>query len=544
MLFLGARSSSSDGNNAFQSTFTTAEGASVEAFATTLPPGMLDGQNLVDLSSRQRPDSVLGYLDRWEAERARIIFNLEAEYGLDDNGLLRTPGGIEIDTTACPADWSDTAGVTDDAIRLGVSGGQYSWSESESMIGGLSSYFEWVNAQGGVGPDGLRLEAIGVDPNLNDAEPEELLAAVAENNLFSLSTDSVVTLGWVYETLNEACIPQPFVSGTHPTWADPNTLPWTTGLERTLRSEAAAWHRWITDGGQIGASTRSVTVAALVTENEVGLIYEDGFRATSAEQWTGNSNPVDFVVVRNGPGVDDLSSAVDELLAADPDVVIVMGDGAGCEPALQAVSQSMSPDTWNSVIVSTTCAATLNSIDTAPGDWLLFTDGLRTSTDPGSAIRGSGVRVMSDEYNPFVEFMTTRLETEELSPMNGDGMGFGLYGWAFHQTLEIASRLPGGLTRTNFVLAQRSLTEMTVPISVTGINFGVGAGGGGGGAATAVDGDGQSTPESQNPTPDPYYLEDAQILWLAPDGSGLASDVTELDGITPNCPWRSVSVCG
>ena len=45
-----------------------------------------------------------------------------------------------------------------------------------------------------------------------------------------------------------------------------------------------------------------------------------------------------------------------------------------------------------------------------------------------------------------------------------------IYGWAWVQILQIAGQLPGGLTRTNLVLALRSI-DMNNPFQVQGITF-------------------------------------------------------------------------
>ena len=51
---------------------------------------------------------------------AMITEKMEAgEWGVGDDGILRGPTGFEIDINECPADWSDTGGVTADSVRIG-----------------------------------------------------------------------------------------------------------------------------------------------------------------------------------------------------------------------------------------------------------------------------------------------------------------------------------------------------------------------------------------------------------------------------------------
>ena len=51
---------------------------------------------------------------------AMITAKMEAgEWGVNSDNHLIGPAGMEVDLNACPADWDDKAGLTDDQIRFG-----------------------------------------------------------------------------------------------------------------------------------------------------------------------------------------------------------------------------------------------------------------------------------------------------------------------------------------------------------------------------------------------------------------------------------------
>ena len=70
----------------------------------------------------------------------------------------------------------------------------------------------------------------------------------------------------------------------------------------------------------------------------------------------------------------------------------------------------------------------------------------------------------------FITFAKQLLSDAGLATDNSQfGNGF-LYGWAEIEALRIASMLPGGLTRPNYILGVRSM-NMTHPMVLDGIAF-------------------------------------------------------------------------
>ncbi|MGH1490712.1 MAG: protein kinase domain-containing protein [Acidimicrobiales bacterium] len=487
--------------------------------STTGMPGLI-GDTPGSVAA-ERPSTVGGYLDRWEAERARIIFNLEDQYGLGDDGVLRGPAGFEVDTTTCPSDWSNTDGVTGGNITLALAIPESRAGTVPPLANGMIAYFNWVNENGGIGTDGLQINTVLVDETDIGTDGRlagELNTFVDQGLLFSLSTTETDAGLAARDALNESCIPQPFAPGRHPAWGDPIDHPWTTGLERSYRSEAAAWVSLIED-----TFVEPVPVAALVVDSELGRIYEDGFRAAAAE----SDMIAGIEVIRHDPNAAILTPEIKQLTAGRSPVFIAMSAGRSCLLAIEgALGASLANPTHR--ILPSGCVSPIDytsSVEAATDGWTVLDHGLQTTlrpTDDGfgppGAAPGYDPFVL---YDPFVEFSDNRLEMENLAPViENHGLGFGLYGWAYHQALEIAARLPGGLTRTNFMLAQRAMSEMTAPLGVPGIGFGM------------------------NGIDDAYFLEDAQSLRYSwSDRVWIPYKVLDANGKTPPCRWEPEQGC-
>ena len=95
----------------------------------------------------------------WEEaayNRQKMVYKITAkmdagEWGVGDDGILRGPAGFEIDMNDCPADWSDTTGITDSEIRIGHTTAQSGNLAAYGNIAvGWDNYLQWVNANGGV----------------------------------------------------------------------------------------------------------------------------------------------------------------------------------------------------------------------------------------------------------------------------------------------------------------------------------------------------------------------------------------------------------
>ena len=104
----------------------------------------------------------------------------------------------------------------------------------------------------------------------------------------------------------------------------------------------------------------------------------------------------------------------------------------------------------------------------------------------------------------------------KLSGSFGQGYWFG---WIWTQSLIVAGEMDGGLTRSNFIVAQRAL-DGTSPVHLPGIRI------------------------NMNGNKDSFFLEGSDLsIWdSAKQQWVLQGDVIELSGKSKNCSWDTASL--
>jgi ABC-type branched-subunit amino acid transport system substrate-binding protein len=497
-------------------TATTAAPATTGGAETTAAPdGTTDttegaaapdgGTSLGDLASIEEVEAV------WAAERQAIVDELTAgiesgEFGLGEDGIVRGPGGYEIDTNVCPGDWSNTAGLTDTEIRLGYTTAQSGNLAAYGDIAlGMEAYFGTINDAGGVG--GRNINLIVKDDGYVASQTIEAVDELLQNeNVFSITTLGSPNTFAVRDTLATACMPQILSQTGHPAWGDPMNYPWTTGFQMDYYTEAALWVSWIE---QNLADQAPVKVGALVMDNDFGLSYESGFN-----QFSEGSDVIgEFVVQKHDPAAPTVTNEVTTLAGEDLDVFISMTAGNPCLLAIQDAGRSGMLDTVTAAFTPSVCKgieAYMGPAGEAADGWLIVGGGQKVSTDPQYAdeafIVWENEMLTAAGLDPNVDLITT---------------GFSGFGWATGQALLIANELPEGLNRTNLMLALRSM-DMSAPALLDGITF-------------AVNG-----PE------DPYFIEGSDISrFNATDQAWvIEGDVIDLNGEKGNCSWNlETSVC-
>ncbi len=437
---------------------------------------------------------------QWAEQRAAVVEVLSSDdYGVGDDNILRGPGGFEVDLNECPADWSDTAGL-DGSILIGHTTAQSGNLASYGNIAaGMEAYFDYVNANGGIG--GLDLELIVKDDGYVATQTIELVdELVQSDNPFLITTLGSPNTLAVYDTLNENCIPQPFVMTGHPAWGDPENHPWTTGLQMSYSTEAILWGNWIEANL---ADQLPVDVAGLVMDNDFGLAYEQGF-----EEWA-EANPdviASFDAVLHDPAAPTVTNEMTTIAAGDPDVFIAMTAGNPCLLAVQEAGNAGLTGGDTVLFAPSVCkdpnAYMIPAGEVADG-WLIVGGGVKATTDP---------QYVDD---PFISFVNAELDNAGLDTSVGlYGTGFGQFGWAHVEALRIAADLDGGLSRTNYLLALRAM-DMVHPITLDGISFSVSG------------------------NEDSYYIEGSEFSrYDAANESWIQEGAAvDLNGSSANCVW-------
>ena len=446
-----------------------------------------------------------GLEESWAYNREKLVAMItekmdSGEWGVGGDNILRGPTGFEIDLNDCPSDWSDTGGLTADAIRIGHTTAQSGNLAAYGNIAyGWDSYNNYVNENGGI--DGRDIELIVKDDAYVAAQTIEFIDELIESeNVFMIVTLGSPNTLAVYDTINAECIPQPFVMTGHPAWGDPEIHPWTSGMIMSYSTEAVLWGTWIK---QNLADQLPVKVAGLVMENDFGLPYELGFEAYAED------NPdivAEYLPVRHDPAAPTLTNEVTTIAAFAPDVFISMTAGNPCLLAIQEVEASGLLDTLSAAFTPSVCkgiAAYMAPAGMAADGWWIAGGGWIDSTDANYVDA------------PYIKFLNDTLAADGLDPtVSLYGTGFGDYGWSYNEVLRVAAELPGGLSRSNFILALRTFSGHH-PKLQEGIEFG---------AWGASDG---------------YFVEGSDFSQF--DATNQAwvqvGDLVDANGLSPNCRW-------
>lgn len=447
----------------------------------------------------------------WAEQRQIMIDDLTAkieagDYGVGDDNILRGPAGFEIDLNNCPSGWSDTEGIGD-TIKIGHTTAQSgNLAAYGNIAAGWKAYIEYVNeSDGGIG--GVPMEIVIKDDAYVASQTIELVAQLLQaDKPFLINTLGTPNTLATYDSLNEACVPMPFVMTGHPAWGDPVNHPWTTGLQMNYATEAILWGAWIKENM---ADDLPVTVAGLVMENDFGLAYEQGFAAYAAQ------NPdviAEFIPVKHEPAAPTVTNEMTTIGAEKPDVFISMTAGNPCLLAVQEAARSGLAGGETVLIAPSVCkdpnAYMIPAGDVADG-WIIVGGGLRSTTDAQWA------------DDPFIKWANEEMAARGLDPtvgLNGDGFAF--RGWITTEALRVASELPGGLSRTNLMLTLRSM-KLDHPLLYDGLTV------------------------ETNGNDDAYFVEGSEFsTYDAAAQSWIQEgDIIDLNGSSPVCAFVAGEGC-
>jgi branched-chain amino acid transport system substrate-binding protein len=412
-------------------------------------------------------------MEEWEAlwadERAAIVERIESEgFGLSADGKTLTgPEGFTIDLSTCPSGWSNTEGLTDTQIKIGhttaLSGTLADYGNiAKAMELTFAHYNElgtFTDSEGKARTIQLIVKDDGYDSARTIPLVDELIDAEKVFAMWTLGSPNTLK---TYDKLNQRCIPQPFSMTGHPAWGDPVNHPWTTGLQMAYNTEAVLWGAFIEErleefGGQ-------AKVAALVMNNDFGKAYDSGFKAFLAQ--SPQAANIDYVTEIIEPQAPTIKDPMTTLAAEQPDVFIAMTAGTSCTQAITEAAENGMKDQVPYLFQPSVCkSASFVGKDKVGGDG--------SASDGWWIIGGGAVDFNADATTgePFVDFGRELLSEagNDYHTSGSFGCGF-IFSWAAVQALQIAGELEGGLTRTNLILAIRSM-DMTHPLFLEGIKF-------------------------------------------------------------------------
>ncbi len=467
---------------------------------------------------------------RWQSARAENVrvltsflgreADVDSDEDADEVKAIRSLGDFELDLEECPDGWNDLAGVDADTIRIALVVAQTGDRWPVKAVGdGLSAYIGAVNDDGGVG--GRRIELVikddAFDPELTATVVEELVSepedagetddgetqVIDEDAVLAVATVGAQPSLEAMEILNEACVPQPLALTSHPGLGDPQDNPWTTSLQLAHSTEALLWGNWMKRNL---IDDLPVSIGMVVIDNEFGDMYGSIFA-----DWADASRDVvsGLTTVRHDPAGEEFTEDLVDLAESPPDILVVATSGPACAGVLRDAA-ALGLTNQVATIVSSTCKDPERYMGPAgnAADGVLMLDGsVKSTTNP---------RFQND---PFVREISTILADAGIDTSNPlAGTGAGLVGWTLVESLRIASELPGGLSRSNLVLAQRAL-DLEHPYLIEGMQF----------ASRGLD--------------DAFFLEASELsrfdaserVWI------IEPIVVDINGGTPTCSWSGTA---
>lgn len=345
-------------------------------------------------------------------------------------GEIELSAGVTVNLDDCPSDWSDTTGVSDDEIRLGMTLPQSGPIASLGAIGdGMRAYLDHVNETDPI--DGKKITLVLSDDGYDPAKTQTAVTEMLETeDIFAfVSGIGSANALQVRPMLNTECVPQVETASGVSYFYAPTAFPWTHSGVISSATEGAIWCQYIPEEYGEGA-----TVAGLFANNDTGR----GFQA--AVEACAETGAIDLVEnVTYEPTASDISNEITTLAASNADVLVGGVLGAFCAQTLAGVAQSA----WHPAVLLT------QNCESIPAYF--------TPTDPaGEGVRLTSVyRTYTDEEaagNPDLAEIGTIL-TDAGYTTNSTYMNGVVFGLEIEHALRTALDQYGGITRTNLMKA-------------------------------------------------------------------------------------------
>lgn len=345
---------------------------------------------------------------------------------------------IGIDTKKCPSGYSPTKGIVNNEILIGQSVPQTGTFAGFGLLAqSMKAYFDYANAELN-GVNGKKLKLIVKDdayePDRTGKNVDEMLD---KDGVFAFSgilgTPNNLT---VWDKLNDQCIPHLFPSTGAPDWGDVAQHPWTvSGAVVPYNLEARIWVDHIREKFPNGA-----TVAMLQTDNEFGKAYDFWFK-----KYIAGTNIRVVASEKHDPAAPNITNQMTTLINSKADVAIGGTTTTFCTQFLKAIGDN---GTWKPLkLVSGTCRSSLFIAPAGPGaaDALFLTAG-KDLSDPALAADTNLTKLRETMVKYGLAQATLGVS---LIPTGW------LYGELLRDVLVRADGKPGGLNRTNVMLAAR-----------------------------------------------------------------------------------------
>jgi branched-chain amino acid transport system substrate-binding protein len=467
LALVGAACGGDDSDNS--SSATTAAGG-----GTAAPSPTAAGAATTTTAAGPAPASLADWEALWTKQRDAIITRIkDNKWGKSADGKTLTgPEGWTVDLSKCAAGWSDTEGVSDTTIKIGQS---ISLSGTYADYGNLGKAIDFLF--GYYGDQGLfkdttknvtrKVQYIMKDDGYDAARAIPNVDEFMDSDkVFAVWTlGSPATLK-TYDKTNQRCVPQPLSMTAHPAWGDPVNHPWTTGAPLpTYATEALLWTAFIEQHISEFPAGQKIKVASLVQNNDYGKSYDQSFKAAVASS-PALKDRVDYfneTIEASAPTVTDPMTT---LAAKSPDVWLSMLAGTQCTQIVTEAAQNGMQAKAKYMFMPQGCAGTtfiskekVGGDGSAGNGWWVLNPGVKDTKDPAY------------KNDPYIIWLRDAMKAKGIDVDSSVNFSSGInYGFPVVQSLAIAGQLPGGVTRTNFMLALRSI-DMTSPMLLPSIGL-------------------------------------------------------------------------
>ncbi len=374
-----------------------------------------------------------GLLELWAADRALAVERItSAGWGLKGQ-TLEGPGGMRIDLASCPAGWLNEP-------LLGEEIGLTWWSSFHWAPNGSDarSYLAWLGDDAEIDGRAIAINDAYFEAwNPSEQQTQELQRTQAQMNeeqidLFAAQSFGVLGFAELEQSssfrslIGERCLLAFAVrSRRTPADSDPFLGP-SPMLHQSV--EVQAWLEFVERVAPGGSA------AVLVMNNEWGL----GFQSALEGATRPSHGEVAFRFVSHEPAAQTLGDEVAELFDSSPDVIFLATAGQPCVVAVKAI-RALDDDV--SIVVPNACTDTVPYINPLEDDAI----GL-----------GAAFSLVDQHVAPFRSTSFGQAVSQYSDVIGGQASLAWFETWYAVESLKIAAELPGGLTRTNVLLAMWS----------------------------------------------------------------------------------------
>ena len=357
-----------------------------------------------------------------------------------------------VDTSACPAG-NDSVGVNGDTITIGTSlpeSGPY--SAFTAILKGEKSYFQYVNAQGGVDIAGkkYKINLIDKDDAYNASQTvTNVQSLITNDKVFSLFNvvGTKNNLG-IRNTVNSSCVPDLLIASGAVQWGN-TKYPWMLGSELVpypLEMRALVDY--------LKQKKPNATIALLRASDDFGQSYEDSLKAMIA----GTNLKIVQTKSYDAEGAT-VGPQVTGLAATHADVFVIGAALLACPAAMTAAGAAG----WHPITyLSGTCVSKLLlAVAGKSADKVISVTPLLDPSDP------------NNDSNAAMKLYKTEVKKYSDADV-GDGIV--AYGWSTAATfVEILHRSPAA-TRSAVMETARTLDGLKgVGLELPGAAWGTSA---------------------------------------------------------------------